>query len=113
MEMRVDHAGHERASLAVQPIIDVRRSLVPAMENRLHPAAIVDEQGLESIDLAVFVEPNSLDIVDELIGESRGGRDQRGGGTHGQGEGLHAGRVRRKRGRGKAIRAIAPARPRS
>ncbi len=83
MEMRVDHTRKHHPAFAVEQIVDIARALVVTIVDRLHPAAIVDQQRGKAVDIAVLVDPHTGDVLDQLVGGSRGGDKRCGTGKEG------------------------------
>jgi hypothetical protein len=71
MPVRVDHARDQRPALAVFLEIGAFGALVLAVEELLHLAVGADHHAGEAHDLAVLVERDAVDIVDERIGLRR------------------------------------------
>ena len=81
MPMRVDQPGDQGAALAVLFEIRAFGALVLAVEQLLDLAILVDDQPGEADELAVLVERDAVDIVDERVGVRGGGEGE------GEGEG--------------------------
>ena len=77
MEVRIDQAGHQHLPLAIDPVLDLCWSLVPAVEDLLHPPVVVDKHRFEAVDLPLLVEADTIHIVDQLVGQRRGGGAER------------------------------------
>ncbi len=88
MAVRVDQPGNQRAALAVFLEIGAFRALVLAVEQLLDLALRVDDEPGEADELAVLVERDAVDIVDERIGVRGGGESDR---QRGQQQALHFG----------------------
>ena len=76
MAMRVDQAGNERAALSVFLEIGAFGALVLAVEQLFHLALRVDHEAGEADELAILVERDAVDIVDERIGVRGGGEGE-------------------------------------
>ena len=84
----VDHAGDQELSLAVQLVGRAFRALVAAVEHLLDPAIVGQDQAGKAINPALRIDGHPVDIVDQRIGQGRGGKRQRAG--RAQQQSLHA-----------------------
>src|SRR5690606_28599860 len=89
--MRIDHAGNDEAAIAVDLEVDVARALVAAVEHVLDAPVVANHQAGEVIDLAVLVDRDALDVVDQRVGCGRGAPAAGGKGEGGGGKTDHAG----------------------
>ena len=78
MEMRVDHARQHDGAFGIEKIVHPLGSVVPAIQHGDNPPVVADMQCGEPVDLAVFVDANTIDVFDQLIGRSRFGNRQKG-----------------------------------
>ena len=102
MAVRVDQPGDQRAAPAVFLEIGAFGALVLAVEELLDLALAVDDEPGEADELAVLVERDAVDIVDERVGVRRGCEKEGGEGRHNhapplQGRGWGGGRQRSAR----------------
>src|SRR3546814_10684195 len=65
MAVRVDQPGDERLALAVLLEIGAFGALVLAVEQLLHLAVGADDEAGEAHELAVLVERDAVDVIDE------------------------------------------------
>ena len=79
MTMRVDQPGDQGFALAVLLEIGAFGALVLAVEQLLDLALRVDDQPGEADELAVLVERDAVDIVDQRVGVGGGGESESGG----------------------------------
>src|SRR3546814_16321323 len=77
MAVRVDQPGDERLALAVLLEIGAFGALVLAVEQLLHLAVGADDEAGEAHELAVLVERDAVDVIDERVGV-RGGCEEEG-----------------------------------
>ena len=76
MTVRVDQPGNEGLALAILFEVGAFGALVLAVEQLLDLAFAIDDEPGEADELAVLVERDAVDVVDQRVGVRGGGESE-------------------------------------
>ena len=69
MAVRVNQAGHQHSAAAILAEIGTVRAAVTGTEQLRDAAIIVDQDGVEAADIAIGVEGQPVDVVDQSVSQ--------------------------------------------
>ena len=87
MPVRVDQAREDSPALRIDDVCVAELEHL-AVQQMFHPAVITDQDAGEALELAIRIDLDAVEVVDERIGVGRGGEQRCGereeGFVHGQ-----------------------------